>query len=1021
MPPVKKTKLPVISFTEDQVHPDNQSPRAKGPVCGGCALEKEPRVFGTGAAAPVDIMLVSEAPSMFSANNQRHFSGKGGQIIRKTWQTLVEADAVSKDGWGFGRLKRFETYAVQCQVGEQDTIASKTIDRCSVYLHSAIKNKKPKIILALGATALRAVGVRFNKFDDVRGRVMKVPLAGDDYCLVLPTFSTKAILARMGLFNLFRADMVRAMRIATGKDEVFINTDIATVTKNYKIPKTVEEVRDVCREIVQYADAGGDPQNWTIAVDTETNTLHPEREHARVLCVSFAWGEGKATAIPLWHKDAKWKAEEVLPYVREVLESSKPKVFHNAKFDLKFLELRHGLRVNNYAWCTLAGEHLLREDQQGAYSLKVLARSFFPQFSNYADHIHDVASALSEADGMIEEIIDHHTGKGKKGNRYGKLPPFGMEEVPSNEMSAKELREYYFGTSDERKARRKEDVNYEKVPIEDLLLYAAIDTDLTRRLIKHQFMRIRQERCDAVKTLGKTHAVPASRTLGKMEYGGMRVDVPYLDTLEKDLDEVIAAKDKELRQYFHMLRDSKTGRDLMPSDFNPNSTQHVEHILYSWGVIQDFQAADVLNHSNRKTRYINDTITGTTKTGRWKTDKKTLKAIEKEFNCNFATSLLHYRAAHKARNGFLKEVRRLSAYDGRLHTSFHLHGTKTGRLSSSDLNMQNIPAGKLAGHNIKKLFIPDTDDELILNLDYRGAEIRIFAAYSRDEKLIEALLRGLDAHSFFTEKLYGHPYEEVEAAKDYDFKGAYARGVPAVVIKRMEMLKAARTNIKRVVFGVLYGAQAKKIAETAGNITPEEAQKVIDDLFAMFPSIPSWIEQTKNFIYQNGYVETFFSRRRRFPLHHVNKFFRSQGERQGVNMLIQATSNDIVLGQLVELDQHIHEVGGRLCITVHDSIVASIPKKNVQQLPDFLNYYCVKRVSEKYPWLPVPFACDIQVGPSYGETVDLGEYLKTQAAESRLTEDDTFDQEVLDELRDEDAGEATHFGGELIEMPMGAI
>jgi len=243
-------------------------------------------------------------------------------------------------------------------------------------------------------------------------------------------------------------------------------------------------------------------------------------------------------------------------------------------------------------------------------------------------------------------------------------------------------------------------------------------------------------------------------------------------------------------------------------------------------------------------------------------------------------------------------------------------------------------------------------------------------------------------------EIYGIPYDEVanhEQLKDSD---------PA----RYKYLKALRTNCKRVVFGILYGAMAKKIAETAG-ISEEEAQNIIDGMFTKFPSLKDYMDETVAEIHTKGYVETLLGRRRRFPLQGVNGFFRGQAERRGKNMKIQSTSSDIVIGQLVELDSAIGELGGRLCITVHDSIVFTAKKKYVEQLPAFLDHYCVKRVAQKYPWLPVSFACDIEVGPSYGETVNIERYLKAERERAKTPEEmmyADFEEEAITELRDDE-------------------
>jgi DNA polymerase-1 len=452
----------------------------------------------------------------------------------------------------------------------------------------------------------------------------------------------------------------------------------------------------------------------------------------------------------------------------------------------------------------------------------------------------------------------------------------------------------------------------------------------------------------------------------------MRVDRPYLDHLEAELSKVVAQKDAEMRQYW-------TGDEL----FNANSTDHIARVLFD-GYLLNGQ------YVSRQAPWVERNK----KSGKWKTDKKTLRAIVEKTQCPFSKAVLEYRAAHKAETGFIHDIKLLSEYDGYLHTNFHLHGTSTGRLSSSDLNMQNLPS-YLAGFNIKKIFLPDdSDTEILVNVDYKGAEIRIFTAYAKDPRLIDALNGGLDVHSLFVQEIYGIAYDIVaghESLKDTN-KELYLD------------LKSKRTNCKRVVFGILYGAMARKIAETAG-ITEEEAQKIIDGMFVKFPSIKHYMDETVAQIHKFGFVETLLGRRRRFPLQHVNGFFRGQAERRGKNMKIQSTSSDIVLGQLIEVDEHIRELGGRSCITVHDSIVTTCKKKYAHQLPEFINLYCVKRVAEKYPWLPVEFSADVEVGPSYGEGMNLEKYLKQERDRPRTEGemlDVDFDVEAIEELREDE-------------------
>ncbi len=979
----KKIKLPLApDHGPEDVDPENQSPR-KGVVCQGCDLENKSRVPGAGAHGEIDIMFVSESPSSWSTNNHQVFYGRGGRIIRQAWKELTELDSRTGGSLGMRRLRKWDTYAVQCQVeeGRDQTakINKSTLDRCSHYLRAAIAHKKPKIIVPLGATAMKALGYKTEKFGEARGRVLRHEIDGQEV-LILPTFGSKQLLVKTGLYPLFYNDLIKAVKIASGVEEAAAQITLEELSKDYVMPKTVAEVKDLCDHIIEYVIPGApSASRCALAVDTETNTLNPHRADAKVLCVSFAWDNGKATAIPLWHPLSPWSPEElaeIVGHVQRVLECPKPKVFHNGGFDLRMLELRHGLRVANVAWDTLLGEHLLREDMSGAYSLKILGRSYFPQFANYADKVGELAAKLTIEEEGVAGLL--------KDIRKRKIKSPGFDEGMSIEMSKSELEAYLYGDKKHRK-KQANDNGYSRVPLDILLPYAAVDTDLTRRLLRNQTARVNEEGCKGALSLMRTHCIPASRALGKMEFDGFPVDLNYLDHLEVQLGRIVDEKMSELRRLW-----TSTARfypDKKNEEFNPNSTQQVAWLLFTAGVMDPDNPVPDVNGVPRPATRQGPWCEINKKSQQFKVDKKTLKAIAEKTKCPFAKTLLEYRAAHKALTGFIVEIRVLSAYDGRLHTSFLLHGTSTGRLASRNINMQNLPVKSIAGLNIKKLFIPDDpEEEVIFNVDWKGAEIRVFTAYARDEQLEKAINDGLDVHSWFTQEIFGIPYDEVERGKE---------GVH----------KEVRTTVKRVVFGILYGAMAKKIAETAG-ISEERAQEVIDKLFARFPSLKGYMDEVVASIHKHGFVETFFGRRRRFPLVRVNRFFAGQAERRGKNMKIQSTSSDIVIGQLIEIAEHIHELGGRLCITVHDSIVGTIKKKYLHLAEAFFQKYCVDRVGEKYPWLPVAFACDLTVGSSYGEAKStIKEYLAKHAPVVATPEQEFFaeiDEEALIELREDE-------------------
>jgi DNA polymerase I-like protein with 3'-5' exonuclease and polymerase domains len=880
---------------------------------------------------------------------------------------------------------------------------------------SLIRAWKPKVIIALGSVTMRQLGFKL-QFKDSRG---KLYTHADSGTPVIVSFSERALMAAPGLFDTFKIDVLNAFKLAT--DGVAAKPTLEQLTEEYQFPKTIDEALRVCDEIEAYS-LKGDPGNWAISVDTETTTLRPEKQDARIIAFCFGWNSKKATTIVFDHphmdEEYKLRLPELHARIAQLLASPKPKILHNSKFDLKFIELKYNIPVNNVRWDTLLGEHLLDEDKKGNYGLKALTAGFLPHYVGYEDHLYDILNAeesVSEAEETAKKIVDlENILKDEYPEYLESLRSYQkqlqdyeagrVDEIEQQKLYDTALENYTFCKStyegrmaawqveidawpagkrgkpkkptkwftkpekltlskkpkppeDPRSKKEKqisEDAGFENVPVHDLQVYGAIDADVTRQLVLVQQSRIKNEK-SKVGGLMTTHAVPASRVLGRMEYYGTRVDQKYIDVLDTGLREIVEVTDREL-----YLMTGAT--DAAGQPINLNNPRTLGNILYNAGW-----------HLPDGTRMEPYEAIEYTKKQQPSTSEKVLRTYidyeDKERTiptpkAYFAERLLRWRKASKALNTFLANVRALSKRDGFLHTQFHLNGTGTGRLSSSDMNMQNVPK-YLAGWNIKKLFVPDDDSHLIVNMDYKGAEVRVFTAYARDTALIKALNEGLDMHSFFASKVFGKPYD------------SYAnRDNPAYIpdAKERKALDSERSKIKRVVFGILYGAGPMKIAETIG-VTPQEAEELINLLYKMFPAIKTYADDVEKEVLANGWVDTYFHRRRRFPLASINRH-KSRAVRQARNFKIQSTSSDIVISQLIEIDEPLRrDMGGRLLLTVHDSIVLQFPKKYVHQLNDFLLKYAEHRVSEKYPWLPVPFKVDIEVGPNYGECQALDKYL----------------------------------------------
>lgn len=995
------------------------------------------------------------------------------------------------------KLSRYhirKTYAAQCVPAIDDEKPNKNVlDHCHALLQSVIDETQPKLIVAFGATPLKQLGITA-QHTSVRGRILE-PAATGLPAPLLVTFSERAITGAPGLFETFKQDLRNGYhRLVHG---VSTDTTLEELTKDYTLPSTMDEALALLDEIL-----ASDPKA-TLAVDTETTSLRPEKDGTKVIAFCFSWAIGKATTILFDHPHAPPEYLERLPEleakIRELLAGPKPKILHNAKFDLKWIELKYKMPVNNVAWCTLLGEHLLDEDKKGNYGLKALTAVWMPKYCGYEDKLHDILNAtdtdeLTELDDKIEalgEDYQHYADqleafkadltayRERKAawddmrERYAaaledfkakqlahweevrawellpkrpKKPekpkmPRGQGLVDGFEDYQKQLHEYEAALAaweawerpekpskdftrpekpaalekapvepkDPRSRKEKDystDAGFEKVPLPELQLYGGVDADVTRRLCSIQLTRLSEEAAAAIppikvspcRALMKSHAIPASRVLGEMEYYGTSIDQNYIPILEKGLTKVI---DENFALLEQMAPGVKFG-----------SSPQLATVLYDTGwthpdgtpmppvtcIARTKQGKRSTAEVAFKPYLIYDERTEIDP----KTDKKkVIKTPQRE--SLFIHTLLLWKKALKARDTFLMNLRVLSKRDGKIHTSFHINGTGTGRLSSSDMNLQNVPKA-LGGFNIKKLFIPDSPDMVFVNADYKGAEVRVFTAYAPDAALIKALNEGLDMHSFFASKVFGNPYE------DYEQRG---NDKSLLSPEYRKQLDSERTRIKRVVFGILYGAGPGKISETIG-VSLKDGQKLIDLLFTMFPAIQLYIEEVKYLVARDAYVETHFGRRRRFPLQSTSRH-RTRAERQAQNFKIQSTSSDIVISQLIEIagiiasdktwpewgiHKPLHTYGVRLLLTVHDSIGLQWPKKLLPALVPWLTYYGETRVKEKFPWLPVPFKMDIEVGDSYGECMAVEKYVAGLPADF-FDEGIYEEREMLNELRED--------------------
>jgi DNA polymerase I len=392
---------------------------------------------------------------------------------------------------------------------------------------------------------------------------------------------------------------------------------------------------------------------------------------------------------------------------------------------------------------------------------------------------------------------------------------------------------------------------------------------------------------------------PLSAVLAHMEATGVRLDVAYLRALSLEVAEEIARLEAEVFR-------------LAGHPFNLNSRDQLERVLF-----------DELGLP---------AIGKTEKTGKRSTSAAVLEALREAHP--IVEKILQYRELTKLKSTYIDPLPDLiHPRTGRLHTRFNQTATVTGRLSSSDPNLQNIPVRTPLGQRIRRAFIAE-EGWLLVALDYSQIELRVLAHLSGDENLIRVFQEGRDIHTETASWMFGVPREAVDPL----------------------MRRAAKT----INFGVLYGMSAHRLSQELA-IPYEEAQAFIERYFQSFPKVRAWIEKTLEEGRRRGYVETLFGRRRYVPdLEARVKSVREAAERMAFNMPVQGTAADLMKLAMVKLFPRLEEMGARMLLQVHDELVLEAPKERAEAVARL-----AKEVMEGVYPLAVPLEVEVGIGEDW--------------------------------------------------------
>ena len=398
---------------------------------------------------------------------------------------------------------------------------------------------------------------------------------------------------------------------------------------------------------------------------------------------------------------------------------------------------------------------------------------------------------------------------------------------------------------------------------------------------------------------------PLSKVLAQMERDGVKVDMGvirlFADGLRKELSE----------------REARIREMAEEPELNISSPKQVGELL--------FEKLKLDPKAKRSSR------------GQFSTDEATLLAIADRHP--IVDEILEFRAVKKLLSTYIEPFPSfVSPRDGRVHTTFNQALTATGRLSSSNPNLQNIPVRTERGKEIRKAFVPGTPDGVIVSADYSQIELRIMAHLSKDEHLTQAFREGVDVHAATAAKIFGIPVSEVT--------------------------RDQRSMAKTANFGIMYGISTFGLAQRL-HLPRAAAKELIDGYFASFPSIRSFIDGSIAFAREHGYVETLFGRRRYLPdIHARNATVRALAERNAVNAPIQGTSADIIKLAMIGVAARLKAEGlrSKMVLQIHDELLFDAVPEEVPALKTL-----VTEVMEHVMELSVPLTVECSSGINWLE------------------------------------------------------
>jgi DNA polymerase-1 len=602
-----------------------------------------------------------------------------------------------------------------------------------------------------------------------------------------------------------------------------------------------------------------------IAVDLETTSLQPLE--AEIVGIAITWKPEEA-----WYLALRGPAGASLLDPAETLARLKPvledpavaKVNQNIKYDLLVLRAQ-GIRPQGVAGDSMVADYLLHAGER-SHNLEELSRRYL---------LHKVIP--------ITDLI---------GKKSRKQPQLRMDEVPTERVAE----------------------------------YAGEDADVAWRLCELLESQLSEVGKDAKKgeegsPLRKLYdevEVPLIEVLAELEYNGVRLDVPLLERLSKDMAAQMAAIEKEIYE-------------LAGKEFNIGSLVQLRQVLFDELKLPVQSRTGITNAPS--------------------TDQETLEklAVLEHPGARLPRKILEHRRIAKLKSTYVDALpAMINPKTGRVHASFNQTVTVTGRLSSSDPNLQNIPVRREQGQQIRQAFVPEPSWQL-LTADYSQIELRLLAHFCGDETLRRAFAEGRDIHAAVAAQIFG-------VAED---------------LVSPEMRRMAKT----VNFGVIYGISAVGLAQRL-EIPRDEAARFIAAYFARYPRVEEYQARLLDDCRRTGYVSTLLGRRRLFDRTAIRAGStfanRNQAEREAINMEVQGSAADLIKLAMLNVHRALRQRGlrARMLLQIHDELVFEVPPEELPAVADLVREEMTAPVSRALR-LEVPLEVDLAAGPNWLDVTEM--------------------------------------------------